>query len=110
VNDYLRDAMGDDFTAKDFRTWGATLRAFMLIARIPRPSDARESVLKRTIAAVVKQVAEELRNTPAVCRKSYINPIVFDRWRSGAIQKAFSDSVVNRSTRKAESRVLDFLR
>jgi DNA topoisomerase-1 len=81
VNDYLREAMGDDFTAKDFRTWGATLRALMLLARIPREPDASERTLKRAIVDVVKQVAEELRNTPAVCRKSYINPVVFDAWR-----------------------------
>ena len=96
VNDYLREAMGDDFTAKDFRTWGATLRALVLLARTPRDADASESALKRAIAGVVKQVASELRNTPAVCRKSYINPAVFDGWRSGAIHKAFGGSLADR--------------
>ena len=109
VNDYLRDAMGDDFTAKDFRTWGATLRAFMLIARIPRQSDASERALKQAIAGVVKQVASELRNTPAVCRKSYINPVVFDRWRSGAIHKALSGTPAPVSRRKAETLVRNLL-
>ena len=93
VNEYLREAMGDDFTAKDFRTWGATLHALVLLGRIPRDSDASESALKRAIAGVVKQVASELRNTPAVCRKSYINPLVFDGWRSGAIHEAFGGSL-----------------
>src|ERR1700734_1817838 len=46
VNDYLREVTGDDFTAKDFRTWGATLRALVLLARIPRDPDASESALK----------------------------------------------------------------
>ena len=109
VNDYLREAMGNDFTAKDFRTWGATLRALMLLARIPRAPDASERTLKRVIVGVVKHVAQELRNTPAVCRKSYINPVVFDAWRSGAVQKAFS-SKSSRSSRKAETLVRDFLR
>jgi len=109
VNDYLREAMGDDFTAKDFRTWGATLRALMLLARIPREPDASERTLKRAIVGVVKQVAEELRNTPAVCRKSYINPVVFDAWRSGAVHEAFS-SKSSLSLRTAESLVRDFLR
>src|SRR6202142_2143498 len=59
VNDYLRDAMGDDFTAKDFRTWGATLRALILLARTPRDPDASETALKKTIAGVVKLVAAE---------------------------------------------------
>src|SRR5450631_3070254 len=70
VNDYLREAMGEDFTAKDFRTWGATLRALVLLARTPRDPEASESALKSAIVGVVKQVASELRNTPAVCRKS----------------------------------------
>ena len=110
VNDYLREAMGDDFTAKDFRTWGATLHALMLLRRIPRQSDATEGALKKVIAGVVKQVAAELRNTPAVCRKSYINPLVFDAWRSGVIHEAFGMSQAAISTRKAEALVLDFLR
>jgi DNA topoisomerase-1 len=110
VNDYLREAMGDDFTAKDFRTWGATLHALVLLGRTPRDSDASEGALKKAIAGVVKQVASELRNTPAVCRKSYINPLVFDAWRSGLINEAFGNSQAAISTRKAESLVLDFLR
>jgi DNA topoisomerase IB len=110
VNDYLREAMGDDFTAKDFRTWGATLRALVLLARTPRAPGASESALKSAIVGVVKQVASELRNTPAVCRKSYINPVVFDGWRSGAIHRAFGASLAGVSTRKAETLVRDFLR
>jgi DNA topoisomerase I len=110
VNEYLRDAMGDDFTAKDFRTWGATLRALVLLARTPRDPDASETALKAAITGVVKQVAAELRNTPAVCRKSYINPVVFDRWRSGAIHKAFGASPGTVSTRQAEKMVRDLLK
>jgi DNA topoisomerase IB len=110
VNDYLREAMGDDFTAKDFRTWGATLRALVLLAGIPRDPEASESALKRAIVGVVKQVAAELRNTPAVCRKSYINPVVFDGWRSGAVHRAFSGNLVSASPRRVETLVRDFLR
>jgi DNA topoisomerase IB len=110
VNDYLREAMGADFTAKDFRTWGATLRALVLLARIPRDPDASESALKRAILGVVKQVAAELRNTPAVCRKSYINPVVFEGWRSGAIHEASGGNLGAVSPRKAEMLVLNFLR
>jgi DNA topoisomerase-1 len=110
INDYLREAMGDDFTAKDFRTWGATLHALVLLGRTPRDSDASEGALKKAIAGVVKQVALELRNTPAVCRKSYINPLVFDGWRSGVIHEVFGASQAGISTRRAESLVLDFLR
>lgn len=85
VNDYLREAMGADFTAKDFRTWGATLRAVEILVRQPLPDPFSESAAKACIVEVVKRVAGELRHTPAVCRKSYINPMVFDAWRAGRL-------------------------
>ncbi len=110
VNDYLREAMGDDFTAKDFRTWGATLRALVLLSRIAVDGGARERTRKGAIAAVVKQVAAELRNTPAVCRRSYINPIVFEKWRSGAVREAFGDGFTPTSRRRAETLALGLLR
>jgi DNA topoisomerase I len=109
VNDYLREAMGDDFTAKDFRTWGATLQAVILLARTPLPAKASERAFKSEIVKVVEQVAAALRNTPAVCRKSYINPVVFDAWRCGLIQKAFHGGLKLAAPRQAESRVLAFL-
>jgi DNA topoisomerase-1 len=110
VNDYLREAMGDDFTAKDFRTWGATVHALLLLGRTPRDPHASERALRRVVNGVVKEVASELRNTPAVCRKSYINPLVFDKWRSGDIGEAVGDIRRRLSTRKAEALVLDLLR
>jgi DNA topoisomerase I len=110
VNDYLREAMGEDFTAKDFRTWGATLHAITLLARTPLPERPSERALKSEIAEVVKQVAAKLRNTPAVCRKSYINPAVFEAWRSGLIHRVFNGSLSLAAPRKAETLVLAFLR
>lgn len=110
VNDYLREAMGDDFTAKDFRTWGATLLAITLFARTPLPEAPSERALKSEIADVVKQVAAKLRNTPAVCRKSYINPAVFESWRKGLIHEVFNGSLNLAAPRKAETMVLAFLR
>src|SRR5271156_5523182 len=110
VNDYLGEAMGNDFTAKDFRTWGATLLAITLLARTPLPEPRSEHALKRKIAEVVKQVASQLRNTPAVCRKSYINPAVFDSWRSGSIHDKIDGKLTAASARKAETLVLAFLR
>ena len=86
VNEYLRHVMGADFTAKDFRTWGATLRAVELLAKTPRPDPDTDRAAKACLADVVRQVATELRNTPAVCRKSYINPMVFDAWRRGDLE------------------------
>src|SRR5208283_2558391 len=110
VNDYLREAMGNDFTAKDFRTWGATLHAISLLACTPLPEPPSEHAFKKCIAAVVKQVAAQLRNTPAVCRKSYINPAVFDSWRLGHIHEEIDGKLTVASARKAETLVLAFLR
>jgi DNA topoisomerase IB len=110
VNMYLRDAMGDDFTAKDFRTWGATLRAIAILHATPLPEPASERALNACIVDAVKQVASDLRNTPAVCRKSYINPAVFDSWRSGLIHRVFNGSLSLAAPRKAETLVLSFLR
>ncbi len=87
VNAWLRDAMGEDFTAKDFRTWGGTLAAIGVLARTPLPETGGERAMASTIADVVRQVAEQLRNTPAVCRKSYIHPLVFDAWRDGRLHR-----------------------
>jgi DNA topoisomerase-1 len=85
INTYLKEAAGGDFSAKDFRTWNATvLAALGLAARHreePRPSRARR---RRWANAVVKDVARYLSNTPAVCRASYIDPRVFDRFDANA--------------------------
>src|SRR5215831_8122669 len=91
VNAYLREAMGEGFTAKDFRTWAATLRALALMHATPLPERPTERALARAIAEAIRVVAAELRNTPAVCRKSYVNPLVFDAWRSGELHRGFRD-------------------
>jgi DNA topoisomerase-1 len=109
VNQYLRDAMGADFTAKDFRTWGATVRAIALLRATPLPEVSIERALNACIVAVIKTVAAELRNTPAVCRKSYINPCVFEAWKSGALHAAIG-AEVSTAPRKAERLALAFLR
>jgi DNA topoisomerase IB len=108
VNMYLRDAMGDDFTAKDFRTWGATLRAIAILHATPLPEPASERALNACIVDAVKQVASDLRNTPAVCRKSYINPLVFDAWRSGALHKGIGERIAG-APRRAERLAPGFL-
>jgi DNA topoisomerase-1 len=109
VNDYLRDTTGADFTAKDFRTWGASLRAIALLARTPLPENRSDRACKACIAAAIKTVAAELINTPAVCRKSYINPVIFDAWRRGTLCGAMS-AATNASPRKAERWAIEFLR
>ncbi|CTP92619.1 DNA topoisomerase [Xanthomonas translucens pv. poae] len=83
VNDYLREAMGESFTAKDFRTWGGTRAALQRLAQLPLPEPSSERALTLAQNAVIREAADALGNTPAVCRKAYIDPCVFDGWRCG---------------------------
>jgi DNA topoisomerase-1 len=81
INEYIHARIGAEFSAKDFRTWhGTVLAAVALAGEKPPRSDA---AAKRCIAGAVKQVSEALGNTPAVCRASYIDPRVLDRYRNG---------------------------
>jgi DNA topoisomerase I len=86
VNEYLKETAGGDFTAKDFRTWNATvLAAVGLAVRAAEDPPESATARKRMANAVVKDVARYLHNTPAVCRASYIDPRVFDCFDSGAL-------------------------
>ena len=110
VNDYLRETMGGEFTAKDFRTWAATTKAVVLLSRSRDASGRSERACKDVISRVVEQVAQELHNTPAVCRKSYINPAVFEAWRSGHLRQVVAGDLTKLSSGRAERKVLQFLR
>jgi DNA topoisomerase I len=109
VNDYLRRAMRQDFTAKDFRTWGATLRAIIILRSMPLPERGSERALSGSITEAVKLVAADLRNTPAVCRKSYINPEVFEAWRNGDLHALITERLPS-DLRRAERPAVHFLR
>ncbi|WP_157515307.1 DNA topoisomerase IB [Luteimonas abyssi] len=112
VNDYLREAMGEGFTAKDFRTWGGTLLAFRTLAATPLPPPSprtgapTERALNRVRTEVVRTVADTLGNTPAVCRKAYIDPRVFDGWEDGSLARAAAGA---RGARQWEQAALRFL-
>jgi DNA topoisomerase I len=81
LNDYVRTYLGDEFTAKDFRTWGGTLTAAIAFAeRGPVETAAAQ---KRVVAAVMRRVGEELGNTPAVARTSYVSPAVIEQYLDG---------------------------
>jgi len=109
VNDYLREAMGASFTAKDFRTWGGTLLAFRQLSATPLPEE--DPVSERAVASirndVIAEVAHALGNTPAVCRKAYVDPSVFDGWLEGDLQRAANGA---RGARQWEQATLKFLR
>ena len=81
INDYIHEKIGDEFTAKNFRTWHGTVLAAVALAGEEQPRS--EAASKRAISRAVNQVSEALGNTPAVCRASYIDPRVLDRFRNG---------------------------
>jgi DNA topoisomerase IB len=83
INAYLRESSGLDLTAKDFRTWHATVLAAVGLA--VSAGVESEAAQKRAIARVVREVSEYLGNTPAVARASYIDPRVIDRYRAGEV-------------------------
>jgi DNA topoisomerase IB len=89
INSYLKEAMGGEFSAKDFRTWNATVLAAVALASRDHPA-ARNS-RERAIRSSVKTVAGYLGNTPAVCRASYIDPRVIDLYRAGTTIAASLD-------------------
>ena len=82
VNAYLREISGQDFTAKDFRTWAGTVLAAKALAEVEAFKTTREA--KRKVATAVEQVAKRLGNTKAVCRKCYIHPAILDAYMDGA--------------------------
>src|SRR5438270_11149276 len=84
VNDYLREITGDDFTAKDFRTWAGTI----LAARFFREAEAEPETngAKKELVRAIARVAEELGNTPAVCKKCYIHPAVIAAYLAGGLK------------------------
>ena len=81
LNDYIRTYMGDEFTAKDFRTWGGTLTAAIAFAERGPVESASEQ--KRVVASVMRRVGEQLGNTPAVARASYVSPAVVEQYLDG---------------------------
>jgi DNA topoisomerase I len=84
VNDYLRDASGGDFTAKDVRTWAGTVLAFRAL-RTPGAADD-EKTTRRNLVAAIRATAEQLGNTPAVARGSYVHPAVGEAYLQGKLE------------------------
>ena len=95
INAWLKDLLGDDYTAKDFRTWNGTVLAAMLLADYAGTDDPDQAVVD-----VIKVVAEILGNTPAVCRASYVDPRVISKFEKGTTIK----SAVNRLAKAGGSK------
>jgi DNA topoisomerase-1 len=81
VNDYLREISGEDITAKDFRTWAATNLAMIAFSALEEEQPSKKSQLE-----VIRQVAQQLGNTPAICRKCYIHPVVLNGYLAGNLR------------------------
>jgi DNA topoisomerase I len=114
INDYIKDNLDEAFSAKDFRTWNATVLAAVALA-VDRETARTKTARKRAVNAAVRLVSEQLGNTPAVARRSYIDPRVFDRYRAGTViaipatnLAALSDPG-GRPRRRVELAVLDLI-
>ena len=98
VGAYVKQQLGDEATPKDFRTWHATVLAARGLADAGAPPTS-ERARRRVVTAVVRDVAEELGNTPAVCRASYIDPRIIDLWEHGqTIRPTRSQAVAEKAT------------
>ncbi len=114
VNDYIREAAGDDFTAKDFRTWAGTVLAAWALQELGKYASRNEA--KRHVVEAVESVARDLGNTPAVCRRCYVHPEVLAAHLDGALlanlgrraEETLAESVDDLSGREAA--ILAFLR
>ncbi|MDB6060929.1 MAG: topoisomerase [Verrucomicrobiaceae bacterium] len=113
VNDYLKDITGEDFTAKDFRTWAGTVLAAATLhesdleaakkieqqAELERKAvenknnNHEESADKKIIVEAIKTVAAQLGNTPAICRRCYVHPRVIDAYLDGSLLSAFTTTI-----------------
>jgi DNA topoisomerase IB len=114
ISDYVKRHLGEEFSAKDFRTWNATVLAAVFLARRFADGSTKTS-RKRTMSAVSREVSQQLGNTPAVARRSYIDPRVFDRYLAGiTIKPELSeiealDEPSEQRRRRIELAVLDLL-
>jgi len=111
VNAYLQEKAGEEFSAKDFRTWHGTVLAAVELAREGAPRS--KAGAERAIRAAIKRVSERLGNTPAVCRSSYVDPRVLDRFRDGKTidlpTRIDENAVTPRQQTKIERGVLELI-
>ncbi len=114
VNDYLRKISGGDFTAKDFRTWAGSVMAASVLRTLEPCGSERQC--KQKVSYAIQRVAEELGNTPAVCRKCYVHPTIIDAYVRGQLQPAEGYRGDGRAGQfpcglsREEQALLDFLR
>ncbi len=109
LNEYLRDSLGERFSAKDFRTWAGTLTVIACLARTPLPARGGERAKRAAVRRAIAAAAEELGNTPAVARKSYVCPQVVTGWLGGDLHRRVPADRVGRP-RRLEKAAIRFLK
>lgn len=116
INDHIREVMGEKFTAKDFRTWAGTLVCACALARMGTEVVEKPSARKRKVVEAIKETAEVLGNTIAVCRSSYISPEIIHNFEKGKmINRYFNTlnellSYRGRKLHAAERSLLNFMK
>jgi DNA topoisomerase-1 len=104
VNDYIREVSGEDFTAKDFRTWGGTGAAALVLEQLGRAES--ETQMKKNVVEAVKQVSAKLGNRPATCRKYYVHPAVLDAYSDGSLFDALKSCQTERREEECVMKVV----
>ena len=104
LNEYIAEHLGNGFTAKDFRTWGGTLLAAAELAKHGPPVSEAEA--KRVLANVMRKVAQELGNTPAVARTSYVSPAVVEHYLAGSTIEDFRSRTPRPARLRSDERAL----
>jgi DNA topoisomerase I len=108
VNEYLHEVAGDEFTAKDFRTWNGTVLAARALGELDEAGSPTQA--KRQVVRAVESVAGELGNTPAVCRNCYIHPDVIEAHLAGGLSSGLGTATPVRGLAAEEAAVLALLR
>jgi DNA topoisomerase I len=93
VNDYLRSITGEDYTAKDFRTWSGTLLAALALQEYEKFDSAAQA--KKNVVRAIESVAERLGNTPSICRKCYVHPAVIESYLDGTMLEALQQRTLD---------------
>jgi DNA topoisomerase-1 len=93
VNEYLRSITGEDYTAKDFRTWSGTVLAALALQEFEKFDS--EAQAKKNIVRAIESVAEKLGNTPTICRKCYVHPAVIEAYLDGTILEVLRERALD---------------
>jgi DNA topoisomerase I len=115
INEYIKEGMGEKFSAKDFRTWAGTMICACALARVGT-NGIEKGDRKRRVVAAIKETAEMLGNTPAVCRSSYINPEIINSFEKGKIINGYFETLEDllsyrgQKLHRAEQGLLKFLK